>query len=92
MIEMGAFNFSVDEDGQPARGEDMTERARYYLSLMITEGELEIRGCVAVNEELGQILTMLIDKYVFKNVENSFVKLCYYYETLDENWQFQSDF
>ena len=32
------------------------------------------------------LLQMLMDKYTFAHVENSWVKLCYFYETIDENW------
>ena len=60
----------------------MTEEITEYYNGIITEGELEVRGCVAVNEELAELLQMLMDKYTFKDVENSWVKLCYYYDIL----------
>lgn len=59
-------------------GEDMTEVAQKYAQKIAKSGELE--GCVAVNEELGQILQMLMDKFTFSGVENSWIKLCYYYD------------
>ena len=46
------------------------------------EGHPELQGCVAVNEELAEILQLLMDKFTFNGVQDSWVKLCYYYETL----------
>ena len=40
----------------------------------------ELVGCIAVNEELASLLQMLMDTYVFKNVEDSWRSLCYYYQ------------
>lgn len=40
----------------------------------------ELLGCVAVNAELAEILQMLVDTYVFEDVEDSWRALCYYYE------------
>ena len=75
--------FEVDDvlDGvYHGTGKDMTAVARKYAEKVITSGELE--GCVAVNKELGEVLQMLMDKYTFKGVENSWIKLCYYYDYL----------
>ena len=89
MIDMGAFDFSVDEDGNPVGGMDYTEIMRGYLSQIIkagynealdeyiSEGDARI-GCVIVTNELADILQMLMDKYTFPDVENSWLKLCYY--------------
>jgi hypothetical protein len=57
---------------------------------MITDGDDEVKGCVEVNAELAEILQMLMDKYTFKDVENSWVKLCYYYEYIGEGWEWVS--
>ena len=46
------------------------------------EGHPERQGCVAVDEQLAEILQMLMDKFTFRGVENSWTKLCYYYEYL----------
>jgi len=68
-------------------GEDMTEEMRGYASKIITTGAKEQQGCVVVDERLGEILQMLMDKYTFANVDHSWIKLCYYYQHLDsENW------
>ena len=37
-------------------------------------------GCVVVTKELAEILQKLMDKYTFENVDNSWIKLCYYYD------------
>ena len=72
-------------------GEDMTEIADKYYNMIITNESLEVNGCVAVNAELAALLQALMDKYTFKNVENSWVKLCYFWETLDESWAYMSE-
>lgn len=54
-----------------------------YVGLMLDEaGFPERQGCVAVTEELAEALQMLMDKFTFEGVENSWTKLCYYYEEL----------
>ncbi len=64
-------------------GEDLTEEFRSYVSKMLDEKDYpERQGCVKVDERLAQILQLLMDKYTFENVENSFIKLCYYYDYL----------
>lgn len=89
MIDMGAFDFSVDEDGNPTGGMDYTEIMRGYLSRIIKAGYNEALGeyisagdarigCVIVTDDLADILQMLMDKYTFPDVENSWLKLCYY--------------
>lgn len=64
-------------------GPDLTREIRMYLDKMETSGDH--RGCVAVDERLAEILQMLMDKYVFADVENSWLKLCYYYKTIGPN-------
>ncbi|MBQ8415118.1 MAG: TlpA family protein disulfide reductase [Clostridia bacterium] len=44
---------------------------------VIQEGDPRI-GCVAVDERLSDILQLLMDKYTFEGVKNSWLKLCYY--------------
>ena len=63
-------------------GGDKTEVIKAYTSKIITSGpEVEI-GCVVVTEELAEILQMLMDKYTFEGVDQSWLKLCYYYDYL----------
>lgn len=59
-------------------GKDMTSVAKKYANKITKSGELA--GCVAVNKELGEVLQMLMDKATFNGVENSWIKLCYYYD------------
>ncbi len=64
------------------KGGDRTVDIEAYISKMITSGpEAEI-GCVVVTEELAEILQLLMDKYTFKGVDQSWLKLCYYYDYL----------
>lgn len=89
MIDRGAFNFGLDEDGEHIGGKDYTEIARKAYENRIVEGYNatlgeyieagdERIGCVIVTEEVAEMLQLLMDKYTFKNVENSWRKLCYY--------------
>lgn len=58
-------------------GKDYTELMNTYANKMIASGEL--KGCVAVTEELAEALQALMDKYTFSGVDHSWTKLCYYY-------------
>lgn len=64
------------------KGEDYTEVAKTYAEKIITSGKEELKGCVPVSEELAEVLQMLMDKYTFDEVDNSWTKLCYYYQYL----------
>ena len=66
-------------------GEDLTEEIRTYLDDIITNGKEELQGCVVVTERLAEILQMLMDKYTFENVDDSWIKMCYYYQYLGPN-------
>ena len=61
-------------------GVDETEAIRAYIDQMIYNGKED--GCVKVDAELARLLQLLMHKYTFKNVEDSWLKLCYYYEYL----------
>ena len=63
---------------------DMTEEISKYLDKMIPASAEtpELTGCVAVDETLMSILWQLMDKYTFEGVENSWLKVCYYYQYL----------
>ncbi len=65
-------------------GEDMTEIAKKYAGMTLPESEEapELEGCVAVNQELADLLQKLMDKYTFQGVDNSWIKLCFYYQHL----------
>lgn len=61
-------------------GEDLTAEMRTYLSSMDKSGNKEREGCVVVTERLAEILQLVMDKYTFENVDDSWLKLCYYYD------------
>lgn len=61
-------------------GADATAAIQKYLSKMIKGGELD--GCVKVDEELATLLQQLMDKYTFAGVDQSWLKMCYYYKHL----------
>lgn len=63
-------------------GEDLTEEMRGYLDKIITSGSEEKIGCVPVDERLAEILQLLMDKYTFENVDDAWIKICYYYDYL----------
>ena len=59
--------------------------ARDEIALLVTDPDLVVnstdpnmKGLVRVNAELAEILQMLMDKYTFMGVENSWLKVCYY--------------
>ena len=59
-------------------GVDETETMRAYLDKIIKNGKED--GCVKVDAKLAELLQQLMEKYTFKGVEFSWLKLCYYYE------------
>lgn len=64
-------------------GEDKTEDIKAYLNKMLNEAaHPERQGCVPVDEKLAELLTMIMEKYTFENVDHSWLKVCYYYEYL----------
>ena len=62
-------------------GEDLTEEIKAYIA-KIEQAPAERKGCVAVDERLAEILQQLMDKFTFKGVEGSWLKVCYYYDSL----------
>ena len=62
-------------------GPDLTNEIRTYVS-KIEKSPAERKGCVVVDERLAEILQLLMDKYTFEEVENSWLKVCYYYDYL----------
>ena len=63
------------------KGQNLTATANKYAAMMLNEADHPERaGCVPVNEELASLLWTLMDKYTFEGVENSWLKLCYYYD------------
>lgn len=64
------------------KGEDYTDEIKAYAKKLINDGHEERKGCVLVDKELAEILQKLMDKFTFEGVENSWLKLCYYYDHL----------
>ena len=62
-------------------GEDLTEEVRGYIA-KTEKAPVERKGCVAVDERLAEILQQLLDKFTFQGVEQSWLKVCYYYDSL----------
>ena len=62
---------------------DYTADMLAYVELLLDEPDHpECQGCIAVDAELAKILQLLMDRETFEGVENSWVKLAYYYEEL----------
>ena len=66
-------------------GKDMTNDIKKFEKQMIKSGAKELQGCVVVTKELAEVLQMLMGKYTFENVDNSWLKVCYYYDHLGPN-------
>lgn len=84
-FEANAEFFQMEEvlDGKyHGTGEDLTDEISAYLDDIITSGPKERIGCVVVTEELAEILTLLMEKYTFENVDHPWTKLCYFYDHL----------
>jgi len=60
-------------------GTDLTAEIKTYIAQMDKSGT-EADGCVVVTKRLAELLQLLMDKYTFKNVDNSWCKVCYYYD------------
>lgn len=67
------------------KGKDYTNDIKAYLSKMINDGNEERKGCVLVDQALAELLQKLMDKFTFEGVDNSWLKLCYYYDSLGSN-------
>ncbi len=65
-------------------GDDLTDDIKVYAGKIDRSGS-ERDGCVEVDERLAEILQQLMDKYTFEDVENSWLKVCYYYDYLGPN-------
>ncbi len=64
---------------------DYTDQMLAYVAILLDEEDHpERQGCIAVDAELAAILQLLMDRETFEGVENSWVKLAYYYATLGE--------
>ena len=66
-------------------GKDWTSKIKEYEKKIIKSGPKAEQGCVVVTKELAEILQKLMDKYTFEDVDNSWLKICYYYDHLGPN-------
>ena len=64
------------------KGQDYTDAIKKYVNQVDKSSNKERNGCVVATKELTDILQLLMDKYTFENVDNSWTKLCYYYDYL----------
>ena len=65
------------------KGGDYTAEMQAYVDLMIEGSEaLELNGCVPLDARLAELLQMIMDKYTFEGVEQSWQKFCFYYDLL----------
>ncbi len=65
------------------KGKDLTAEIKTYVNKMEKSGPA--KGCVVVDKRLAEILQLLMDKYTFENVDQSWLKMCYYYDHLGPN-------
>lgn len=82
--EGNAENYQIDDvfaGRYHGDGPDLTEEIRTYVS-KIDKSNTERKGCVVVDQRLAEILQLLMDKYTFEEVENAWLKVCYYYDYL----------
>ncbi len=86
-IDVAQFEIdeTVDIDGKAhkviAIG-DMTDVVKSYMDKMIADdgtGRPDV-GCVEVDQKLALCLQLLVDTYSFGQIEDSWLKLCYYYD------------
>ena len=64
------------------KGKDYTDAIKKFTSQIDKSSHKERNGCVVATKELTDILQLLMSKYTFENVDNSWIKLCYYYDYL----------
>jgi hypothetical protein len=66
------------------RVDDYTDEMLAYVAKMEndTVNNPERQGCVAVTRELAEILDTLIAREVFEDVQNGWLKFCFYYDLL----------
>ena len=75
------YEYVYDENGEHVIISDMTSLVKAYVDTHMEKDETkETYGCVKVDENFANVLQMLMDKYTFPGVLDSWLKLCYYYE------------
>ena len=80
MNKIGAFNLSVDENGNAVENViDYTSIVNKYINNQMIIDDGETFGTIPVDQTLMLILQGLMNKYTFPGVNNSWLKLCYYF-------------
>jgi len=85
VLNNGGFDFTKDEDGYPVDDSsalDLTNEVKTYLEQVNDDPTSELYGLIEVDQRLAELLQLLMDKYTFAGVKNSWAKLCYYYDYL----------
>lgn len=73
----------TEEEMENLAGANMTSYVEEYIQAnMITDETSELYGAVKVDEKFALVLQMFMEKYTFEGVEDSWLKLCYYYKHL----------
>ena len=82
IIENGGGVFEIyTEEGNFVSSEDLTEVFNTYIAKAETSiSDDNPYGLIQVDETLADALQTLMDGYTFYNVNNSWLKLCYYYK------------
>lgn len=76
----------MGEDGLPVKVDESVYKDytsivnEWYQNTMIKAEDSSAYGCIPVTEEVKNLLELLMNKYSFKDVEGSWLKLCYYYK------------
>ncbi len=82
--DLNAENYQLDDvfaGRYHGAGPDLTPDIKVYVD-KIDKSLTEKDGCVPVDERLAELLQELMSKYTFEDVENSWLKVCYYYDHL----------
>ncbi len=61
-------------------GEDLTAEIKEFAKQIDKSSNVERNGCVVVTERLAEILQQVMEKYTFEDVDQAWLKLCYYYD------------
>ena len=86
IIENGKYKYTTEVitdklTGEPIVLTDVTDLVKVYVnSHMINNPGQPDDGLVPVDAEFARFLQAVVGKYTFEGVENSWLKLCYYYD------------
>jgi hypothetical protein len=69
--------YNVEEVIKPDY-QDRSDVITKYAQQIITSGDNQ--GCVPVNEELAETLQLIMNKFLFQDIEDGWIELCYYFD------------